>query len=104
MDRWVLFKYERLPNFCYQCGLLDHDLKECPKSKGDDRNIVMAELQYGAWMRGDLVKRSDWEPHLTKKSGGDDTRGKTNGGDVRIPMVQSPRSSTIGSGKVKLGV
>ena len=104
VDRWVLFKYERLPNFCYQCGMLDHDLKECPKSKGDDRNIVMAELQYGAWMRGDPVKRLGWEPHLTKKSGGDDTRGKTNGGNVRIPMVQSPRSSAIGSGKVKLGV
>ena len=104
VDRWVLFKYERLPNFCYQCGLLDHDLKECPKGKGDDRNIVMAQLQYGAWMRGDLVKRSGWEPHLTKKSGGDDTRGKTNGGDVRIPMVHSPRSSVIGSGKVKSGV
>ena len=104
VDRWVLFKYERLPNFCYRCGLLDHDLKECPKSKGDARNVVMAELQYGAWMRREPVKRSGWEPHLTKKTGGDDTRGKMPGGDLRIPMVQSPRSSAIGSGKVKSGV
>ena len=55
-------------------------------------------------MRGDPVKRSGWEPHLTKKTGGDDTRGKTIGGDLRISMVQSPRSSTVGSGKVKSGV
>ena len=101
VDRWVLFKYERLPNFCYQCGLLDHDLNECPKSKEDARNVVMAELQYGAWMRGEPMKRSGWEPHLTKKTGGDDTRGKMPGDDLRIPMVQSLRSSAIGSGKVK---
>ena len=31
-SRWVNFKYERLPNFCYQCGLLNHALKECPKN------------------------------------------------------------------------
>ena len=58
VDRWVLFKYERLSNFCYLCGLLEHDLKECPKSKGEDRNGVTVDLQYGAWMRGDPVKRS----------------------------------------------
>ena len=79
-------------------------MKECPKSKGDARNVVMAELQYGAWMRREPVKRSGWEPHLTKKTGGDDTRGKMPGGDLWIPMVQSPRSSAIGSGKVKSGV
>ena len=52
VGRWVLFKYERLPNFCYCCGLLEHDLKECPKSNGEARNDVMVDLQYGAWMRG----------------------------------------------------
>ena len=104
VDRWVLFKYERLPNFCYCCGLLEHDLKECPKSKGEARNAVMVDLQHGAWMRGDLVKRSGWKPHHTKKNGGDDTRAKMPGGDLRIQMVQMSRSSGMGPEKVKSGV
>ena len=104
VDWWVLFKYERLPNFCYHCGLLEHDLKECPKSKGEARNAVMVDLQHGAWMRGDLVKRSGWKPHHTKKNGGDDTRAKMPGGDLRIQMVQMSRSSGMGPEKVKSGV
>ena len=32
--RWVHFKYERLPNFCYRCGLLVHDLKDCFEESG----------------------------------------------------------------------
>ena len=101
VDWWVLFKYEHLPNFCYRYGLLEHDLKECPKSKGEARNTVMADLQYGAWMRGDPVKRLGWEPHHTKKNGGDDTRGKMPSGDLRIPMVQTSKSSAMGLEKVK---
>ena len=50
------------------------------------------------------MKRSGWEPHHTKKNGGDDTRGKMPGGDLRIPMVQTSRSSAMGLEKVKLGV
>ena len=28
-NRWVIFKYERLPNFCYKCGMLDYAIKKC---------------------------------------------------------------------------
>ena len=46
--RWVQLKYERLPNFCYRCGLLNHALKDC--SEPGERNAVGGneELQYGA--------------------------------------------------------
>lgn len=37
-EQWASFMYERLPKFCYWCGHLSHDDKECPvwlDSKGD---------------------------------------------------------------------
>jgi hypothetical protein len=49
----VSFKYERLPNFYYWCGLLTHDEKECEiwlRSKG---SLSAVDHQYGTWLRGD---------------------------------------------------
>ena len=32
-ERWVSFKYERLPTFCYRCGIPSHQDHECQKIK-----------------------------------------------------------------------
>ena len=32
-----------------------------------EKNNEMGELQYGAWMRGETVRRLGWEPTYTKK-------------------------------------
>lgn len=51
-QRWIFFKYERLPNFYYQCGKL-----------GDGENVPIVPVaeekvyQYGACLRGELGRR-----------------------------------------------
>ena len=46
-QRWIAFKYERLLNFCYRCGLLNHGLKDCPDGKMENL-LELPSLQYGA--------------------------------------------------------
>lgn len=46
---WIEFKYERLPTFCFTCGLLGHGERFCPKLfEGLDSE---AEKPYGPWLR-----------------------------------------------------
>ncbi|XP_022132681.1 uncharacterized protein LOC111005481 [Momordica charantia] len=45
---WIPIQYERLPDFRYHCGRLDHILKDCSDCCVDS---VSKNLQYGPWLR-----------------------------------------------------
>ena len=49
-SRWVEFKYERLPVFCYLCGRLDHDEKECLVWLSSADPITAENKQFGPWL------------------------------------------------------
>ena len=91
VDLWVLFKYERLPNFCYHCGLLEHDLKDCTRKEEVDKNGERGELQYDAWMRGEPVRRTGWESTYPKRNEGVGMRGSIPDGNNQVLKVQTPR-------------
>lgn len=44
---WVAFKYERLVSFCFQCGLIGHEVKSCDKPRPE----AMQAFEYREWMK-----------------------------------------------------
>lgn len=44
----IEFKYERLPTFCYACGMIGHIERDCINIPDEDRSV---EKQWGTWLR-----------------------------------------------------
>lgn len=45
-ERWVDFKYEKLPYFCYSCGLIGHRYLACHKRLEEDQDSDSEDLPY----------------------------------------------------------
>lgn len=49
--------YERLPNFCYYCGVLGHlvkDCRDCAEVDDSTGEILEEKLMYGDWLRANM--------------------------------------------------
>ena len=99
-SRWVSFKFERLPNFCYRCGLLDHTLKDCSEEVDTTIGAETNTLQYGSWLRGDPLRRSGYESFkMGSRTEGGSGSGKTEGSKGRSSTVtQEPSNDPVSGG------
>ncbi|XP_058775409.1 uncharacterized protein LOC131649675 [Vicia villosa] len=68
----VYFKYERLPTFCFVCGRLGHQIKDCEEidDLGDEgyEDLEEQELSYGAWLRASPLPRTGEEQKKKESS------------------------------------
>lgn len=46
---WADLRYERLPSFCFQCGIIGHGDRYCPV--GPEKVTLGAEKPFGSWLR-----------------------------------------------------
>lgn len=52
VSQWIQLKYEKLPNFCYNCGLLDHLNRDCRASSSAMVSDPFGRTVrlYGSWL------------------------------------------------------
>ena len=48
---WISFQYERMPIFCYWCGLINHDKKDCKLWTDNGCTLNKNEQQCGPWLQ-----------------------------------------------------
>ena len=72
---WVSFKYEKLPNFCYWCGLISHDGKDCEVWLAKKNAEKTEPHEYGPWLRA-LPYNSGKTPFIVVPGMGDGLGGE----------------------------
>ncbi|KAL8512470.1 hypothetical protein ACS0TY_018808 [Phlomoides rotata] len=66
---WIPFKYERLPSFCFLCGLVGHMKRECDfvAEKKELLNIHDDKLPFGEWIKASPAKKASVTTMNTKE-------------------------------------
>lgn len=57
---WVRISYERLPYFCFNCGIIRHSYRDCPKGEGILRKKAEENMSYGNWLRAEQQQRNGY--------------------------------------------
>ncbi|XP_050253663.1 uncharacterized protein LOC126699735 [Quercus robur] len=65
---WISFQYERLPIFCYWCGCLNHDERDCKIWIDSGESLQKSDQQYGPWLKASLTTMQQPQLVRTKSS------------------------------------
>ncbi|KAH6761714.1 hypothetical protein C2S52_019147 [Perilla frutescens var. hirtella] len=64
---WIPLKYESIPAFCFNCGIIGHQMKSCTAEKKVYQHIE--DISYGPWLKASPLKRSRMNREARSSSG-----------------------------------
>ena len=67
-EGWVFFKYERLPIFCYCCGILTRQDHECQKIRKGFLSSDDDDFQFGPWLCAMAPKLSQKKSNFSQSN------------------------------------
>lgn len=65
--RWITIRYERIPDFCFQRGVIGHVAKECT-GKGNKEEEHKIDFEFGMWMKFKGLSRLEKNTEQTRKN------------------------------------
>nr|POE80640.1 hypothetical protein CFP56_15044 [Quercus suber] len=95
---------ERLPIFCYRCGILGHQERECPSTRRGCISVDEEDLQYGPWLgivdpKAVKGKTSSIQPNTDEASDEENLETEGNDGDkdqspsypqvLQLPLIRT---------------
>nr|XP_027120420.1 uncharacterized protein LOC113737375 [Coffea arabica] len=87
--KWIAFKYERCPDFCYSCGLVGHSERSCK-----DRRVTggsMGGHQYGPWLRAGNTRSSPQKQNSRNEGSSDKKYWRFQEGE----LIEQDRSRSL---------
>ncbi|PPD96116.1 hypothetical protein GOBAR_DD06853 [Gossypium barbadense] len=51
---WIPFKYEKLPKFCFGCGVMGHDLQDCTVVKPAEKDKIREDPPFSLALKAEL--------------------------------------------------
>lgn len=99
-DLRVDFKYERLPTFCFVCGMIGHQLKDCEEAveRYDEgfEGIDERELPFGHWLRASPLPKQNPEQRRDSNSGScSKTLFATSSNNKTEPLVEGKGETEV---------
>ncbi|KAL5768847.1 hypothetical protein ACOSQ2_015630 [Xanthoceras sorbifolium] len=76
-DTVLLLRYERLTEYCFQCGVVGHVVRECQLAHDSSGSSSVPEFKFGSWMRAESPPKAryprsvnDGSPDIFKQKQG----------------------------------
>ncbi|KAK5793418.1 hypothetical protein PVK06_034564 [Gossypium arboreum] len=101
---WLPFKYESLPNFCFGCGIIGHNVKDCTELLAKKGAVGEDVFPYSIALKAEsnMVRRESLQLNSSRKNfmaqclytGDEDERGKRTGTIIDVTI------STTGKGVI----